>query len=77
MVICRRAEDSDLHLIVSNDRRTFFCIHTDRTRYRIWEPAIQLNVNEAYHHVKMHIQLGHKVPKGVLDLVQVQYLRQD
>jgi hypothetical protein len=77
MILAKKGPDSDIHLVVSNNRMTFFCIHTDRTRLRLWEPAIQMNVNEAHHHVKMHIQLGHKVPEGILDLIQVQYLRQD
>lgn len=77
MILSRRGPNSDIHLIVSNDRKHFFCIHTDRTRLRVWEPAIQMNVNEAHHHVKMHQQLGHKVPAGLLELVRVQYLRQD
>ena len=77
MILAKRNKTSDVHLIVSNDKQTFFCIHTDRTRFRLWEPAIQMNVNEAYHHVQMHITLGHKVPEGLCELVRLQYMLQD
>lgn len=77
MLLARKSTDSDIHLIVSDDKKHFFCIHADRTRLRIWEPAIQMNVNEAHHHVQMHIQLGHKVPENILTTIQLQYLRQD
>lgn len=77
MLLARKGPDSDIHVIVTNDKKTFFCIHSDRTSLRVWEPAVKMNVNEAHYHAKMHIQLGHKVPDGLLDLIQVQYLRQD
>lgn len=76
MLLARKDSTSDIHLIVSNDRQTFFCIHADRTRLRIWEPAIQMNVNEAYHHVEMHMQQGHSVPENILTTIRLQYLRQ-
>lgn len=77
MLLARKDSTSDIHLIVSNDKQTFFCIHSDRTRLRIWEPAIQMNVNEAYHHIQMHAQLGHKMPENILTKIQLQYLRQN
>lgn len=77
MLLARRGPNSDVHLIVSDDKKQFFCIHADRTRLRVWEPAIQMTVNEAYHHMQMHIQLGHKVPEGLPELVRLQYLLQN
>lgn len=77
MLLARKGTDSDIHLIVSNDKKHFFCIHSDRTRLRVWEPAIQMNVNEAHHHVEMHMQQGHRVPEEILTTIQLQYLLQD
>lgn len=77
MLLARRGPNCDIHMVVSNDRASFFCIHADRTSLRVWEPVAKMNVNEAYYHAKMHMTLGHKVPEGLLDLIQVQYLRQD
>jgi len=68
---------SDIHLVVSDDKRHFFCIHSNRLEMRVWEPFQMMDVNEAQSHIKMHIQQGHKVPTGLLNLVQLQYLLQD
>ena len=77
MLLAKKGKDSDITMIVSVDKRHFFCIHTDRTRFRLWEPAIHMNVNEAHRHVEMHITLGHKVPEGILQTIQLQYMLQD
>jgi hypothetical protein len=68
---------SDIHLIVSDDKKHFFCVHSNRLEMRIWEPLQTMNINEAQHHVKMHVQQGHKVPEGLLELIQLQYMLQD
>lgn len=77
MLLARKGPDSDVHMIVTNNKMSFFCIHADRTSLRVWEPVVEMDVNQAHYHAKMHMTLGHKVPEGLLDLIQVQYLRQD
>jgi hypothetical protein len=77
MLIANRGPNSDIFLIVSDDKSTFFCLHNDRTMPRTWEHVKGMNVNEAAQHVKMHIAAGHNVPDNVLDKVQLQYLLQD
>ena len=76
MLLARRGPDSDIHLIVTDDKKQFFCLHTDRTKLRTWEPLESMNVNQAFHHVEMHKQLGHKVPENLIDKIKVQYFRQ-
>jgi hypothetical protein len=77
MLIANRGPNSDIFLIVSDDKSTFFCLHNDRTMPRTWEHVKSMNVNEAAQHVKMHMQIGHKVPAGIIDKIKVQYLLQD
>lgn len=77
MLLARKDPTSDVHLVVSGDSKEFFCIHSDRTRLRVWEPLISMNVNEAHHHIQMHVQQGHKVPENLLTMIRLQFLRQD
>jgi len=67
MLLAQKGKDSDIFVIVSNDKTKFYCLHNDPTRYRMWEPLDGMSGNEMYHHLKMHLAVGHKVPENVIN----------
>ena len=77
VVIARKNTECDIYMIVSNDKKHFFCIHSDHTMMRTWEPPTMMDVNEAAHHIGMHRASGHKVPEGLEQRIQLQYMLQD
>ena len=67
MLLSRKSADSDVWVIVSDDKKKFYCMHNDKTRMRMWEPLDAMSGNEMYHHLKMHKQVGDKVPENLID----------
>lgn len=67
MLLARKSSDSDVFVVATNDGKKFFCIHNDKTRYRMWEPLESMTGNEMYHHLLMHKQVGDKVSQTAID----------
>jgi len=67
MLLARKGPDSDVFVVTDHEHKTFYCLHNDPTRMRMWEPLEAMTGNEMYRHLKMHRQIGHKVPEHVID----------
>lgn len=63
MFLAKKGADSDVLVIKVGNSNQFYCMHNDRTRYRVWEPVDRMTGNEMYRHLLMHKQSGHKVPE--------------
>jgi len=67
MLLARKGKDSDVFVIAADGSNQFYCLHNDRTRMRMWEPTEAMTGNEMYRHLKMHKEIGDKVPEHVIN----------
>lgn len=67
MLLARKGPESDVFVITDLNHKSFYCLHNDPTRMRMWEPLESMTGNEMHRHLLMHQAVGHKVPQIAID----------